>query len=768
MKKDFKKWNNFINERKELIREFNRKDKEEIMSVADNFSISYEIELESYERINAGEDDFDSRLLDAAASYLSDDYFTEMAEQMTADDFLEETLKIDDLEEFIKRYLTEHDDMPVESTWAAIFELAATISPVYKDKILKPFKGLDNDIAVASKFAVILNKLMGPDSVKYLLGRNFEFAEQGRLKGIVPDGEKTTLILTSDISDVGRLVKEYIFDYGASDSLFMPNRASQSPVTAKDLLEELISPEAVDDIYDFVNNNLFKTFFGDERIEYLTFEDITSATVSDSYDNTIVAEILEYIQGEARERVEAYAEDQSNEYADDPVNYLADMGIDEESYAFDLVDGSSGDPRALLAEYLPNFMREYEDKLKFEDDQSLINGVEFSMDNPMYMTGIDEAFRFLELFFSDLNKQNNFRMDRRTGLHTNIGYLKDGEPVGSYNVMKALLALNHDFAMKGFEDRKGSRWASDIKEVILKSLGQGFAESRPSTLKDTVKKLKSHPDLPRALRDIDLQVQNLVPYNPKAFGFNIAYIDDRKYIEFRYPGGTEPTLEKMKEATLYYCHLVRQAADPEYKKREYYKKFIGLVNNLSAENLRGPIEDLKTAYKVLDRGVIYSLNSDGNPTSGTPGLNMYNAIKALSPSTKEIENIKERLLSLISQPDEPYNYPKSRISIVLNNTHLIRYAGIDKEKKQVFLEILVKYPMQKLKTRKYSIRPSFVLDNTANGALSNANNRFNELYRADPAISSLFDETGISPNDLKILLEDLFRQASANSKKGED
>lgn len=77
-------------------------------------------------------------------------------------------------------------------------------------------------------------------------------------------------------------------------------------------------------------------------------------------------------------------------------------------------------------------------------------------------------------------------------------------------------------------------------------------------------------------------------------------------------------------------------------------------------------------------------------------------------------------------------------------------------------------PMQKLKTRKYSIRPSFVLDNTANGALSNANNRFNELYRADPAISSLFDETGISPNDLKILLEDIFRQASANSKKGED
>ena len=765
MKKDFKKWNNFINERKELIREFNRKDKEEIMSVADNFSISYEIELESYERINAGEDDFGSRLLDAAASYLSDDYFTEMAEQMTADDFLEETLKIDDLEEFMKRYLTEHDDMPVESTWAAIFELAATISPAYKDKILKPFKGLDDNVIVASKFAVILNKLMGPDSVKHLLGRNFEFAEQGRLKGIVPDGEKTTLILTSDISDVGRLVKEYIFDYRASDNLFMPNKASLSPVTAMDLLQELTSPETVDDIYDFVSNSFFKTFFGDERIEYLTFEDIASATVSDSYDNTIVAEILEYIQGEARQRVEDAAEGEADEYADDPVSYLADMGVDEESYAFDLFDGSSayGDPRALLAEHLPNFMREYEDKLKFEDDQSLQNGVEFSMDNPMYMTGIDEAFRFLELFFSDLNKQNNFRMDRRTGLHTNIGYLKDGKPVGSYNVTKALLALNHDFAMKGFENRKGSRWASDIKEVILKSLGQGFAESRPSTLKDTVEKLKNHPNLPRALRDIDLQVQNLVPYNPKAFGFNIAYIDDRKYIEFRYPGGTEPTLEKMKEATLYYCHLVRQAADPEYKKREYYKKFIGLINNLSPENLKGPTKNLKEAVKILDKGVIYSFNNEGGEDRG-PGPNMLQVIKALNPSTKEIENIKERLFKAIRQVDS-----NSRFLKIFLNTHLFRYVGVEKGAerwRRLHFEILVEYP--ELKKKKYTRLPSVLLDEVANGAFKNADNRFEDIYKSEPSVRSVLDEAGISPSDLRVLFRDLFRQASANSKKGED
>ena len=765
MKKDFKKWNNFVNERKELIREFNRKDKEEIMSVADNFSISYEIELESRESINADEDDYGSRLLDAAASYLSDYYFTEMAEQMGADYFLEEILKIDDLEEFIKLYLTEHDDMPVESTWAAIFELAATISPAYKDKILKPFKGLDDNVIVASKFAIILNKLMGPESVKYLLGRNFEFAEQGRLKGIVPDGEKTTLILTSDISDVGRLVKEYIFDYGASDNLFMPNKASQSPVTAKDLLQELTSPEAVDDIYDFVSNSFFKTFFGDKRIEYLTFEDITSATVSDSYDNTIVPEILEYIQGEAREQIEAYAEDQSSEYADDPVGYLADLGIDEESYAFDLVDGSgsSGDPRVLLAKYLPNFMREYEDKLKFEDDQSLQNGVEFSMDNPMYMTGIDEAFRFLELFFSDFNKQNNFRMDRRTGLHTNIGYLKDGKPVGSYNVTKALLALNHDFAMKDFEDRKGSRWAGDIKAVILKSLGQGFARSRPNTLKDTIEKLKSHPDLPRALRDINLQVQNLIPYNPKAFGFNIAYIDDRKYIEFRYPGGTEPTLENMKEATLYYCHLVRQAADPEYKKREYYKKFIGLINNLSVENLSGPTKNLKEAVKILDKGVIYSFNNEGGEDRG-PGPNMLQVIRALNPSTKEIENIKERLFKAIRQVDL-----NSRFLKIFLNTHLFRYVGVEKGAerwRRLHFEILVEYP--ELKKKKYTRLPSVLLDEVANGAFKNADNRFEDIYKSEPSVRSVLDEAGISPSDLRVLFRDLFRQASANSKKGED
>lgn len=763
MKLILESWRRYLKE--ELLTEFNRKDKEEIMSVADNFSISYEIELESRESINADEDDYGSRLLDAAASYLSDYYFFEWANQLPADDFLEETLKIDDLEEFIKLYLTEHDDMPAESTWAAIFELAATISPAYKDKILKPFKGLDDNVIVASKFAIILNKLMGPKSVKYLLGRNFEFAEQGRLKGIVPDGEKTTLILTSDISDVGRLVKEYIFDYGASDNLFMPNKASQSPVTAKDLLQELTSPEAVDDIYDFVSNSFFKTFFGDKRIEYLTFEDITSATVSDSYDNTIVPEILEYIQGEAREQIEAYAEDQSSEYADDPVGYLADLGIDEESYAFDLVDGSgsSGDPRVLLAKYLPNFMREYEGKLKFEKDASLVNGIEFSMDNPPYMTGLDEAFKFLELFFEDYNKQAVFRFDTNTGLHTNIGYLKDGEPVGSYNVTKALLALNHDFAMKGFENRKGSRWAGDIKEVILKSLGQDFAQSRPSTLKDTVEKLKSHPDLPRALRDINLQVQNLIPYNPKAFGFNIAYIDDRKYIEFRYPGGTEPTLKKMKEATLYYCHLVRQAADPEYKKREYYKKFIGLINNLSTENLRGPTKNLKAAVKILDKGEIYSFNNEGGEDRG-PGPNMLQVIKALNPSTKEIENIKERLFKALRQVDS-----NSRFLKIFLNTHLFRYVGVEKGAerwRRLHFEILVEYP--ELKKKKYTRLPSVLLDEVTNGAFKNADNRFEDIYKSEPSVRSVLDEAGISPSDLRVLFRDLFRQASANSKKGED
>ena len=155
--------------------------------------------------------------------------------------------------------------------------------------------------------------------------------------------------------------------------------------------------------------------------------------------------------------VQLFTEERSqadwDEYQDDPEDYLDNMGYEwEDSYE---PEGGSGDFYELMEEHFPRFMEKWADQLKFEPDGSLRNGIEFSMDTPKFMTGLDTAFEFLKDFFFDYNRQDNFQFDANTGLHTNIGYLDDdGKSHKEYNLMKALLFLNHDFAFKEFGKKR--------------------------------------------------------------------------------------------------------------------------------------------------------------------------------------------------------------------------------------------------------------------------------------------------------------------------
>ena len=65
---------------------------------------------------------------------------------------------------------------------------------------------------------------------------------------------------------------------------------------------------------------------------------------------------------------------------------------------------------------LPNFMKEYEDILKFEKDTSLTKnrGIEFSIDEEtLYMKGLDNAIKFLTTFFKDYEAQDDFKYSDR-------------------------------------------------------------------------------------------------------------------------------------------------------------------------------------------------------------------------------------------------------------------------------------------------------------------------------------------------------------------
>ena len=68
--------------------------------------------------------------------------------------------------------------------------------------------------------------------------------------------------------------------------------------------------------------------------------------------------------------------------------------------------------KELLRTALPNFMKKYEDILKFEKDTSLTKnrGVEFSINKEnLYMKGLDSAIEFLTIFFKDYEAQDDFK-----------------------------------------------------------------------------------------------------------------------------------------------------------------------------------------------------------------------------------------------------------------------------------------------------------------------------------------------------------------------
>jgi hypothetical protein len=103
------------------------------------------------------------------------------------------------------------------------------------------------------------------------------------------------------------------------------------------------------------------------------------------------------------------------------------------------------------------------------------------------------------------------------------------------------------------------------------------------------------------------------PSNAKSLGFNIRYIDRLGYVEFRYPGGKQPTLENMRKATLYYAYVIKQAVDPTYKKKEYEQKLVKLMTSL-ASHVERPTE-VKTVKALMKKGAIYLLPDFGGDRS---------------------------------------------------------------------------------------------------------------------------------------------------------
>jgi len=593
-------WRQYLTE--DLLTEFDRSDKEALMDEQGRFTISYEIELESRDDVG----DKPGGRAEYARNYLTFDYFADSWNEREASDFWHGYLDEENPEawELVNKYLLEeYDDTDANLTELILFAIGVKDN----EQNEKEFNTLYNNIIKegSRENKAFIEMLQGdPDIVEDLKSRGvtLQTARQRTLPlgDDTPEEETVALGLQPDV--VEDLVKSYLFDPNKN---FIPNQwVADKTLDLETFLGRAGWGEEASDWRDHGSEQI-KTFIIDGGANYPTVGHLTYFNFGREEEGTqwksyYLKEIAKMVAEASTKFVEERSQADWDEYQSDPEDYLDNIGYEwEESYEGD----KDGDLYKLMEEHFPRFMEKWADQLKFEPDGSLRNGIEFSMDDPKFMTGLDTAFEFLKDFFFDYNRQDNFQFDVNTGLHTNIGYLDDdGESHKDYNLMKALLFLNHDFAFKEFGQRKGTQWATDLKSDIVEKIEKAFKQDR-TRFKDLAMKLYKEDKLDELGRELSRFVDNYAPSNPKSLGFNIHYIDRLGYVEFRYPGGKGPTLEKMKNATLYYAYVIKQAVDADYKKKEYQSKLVKLMTNL-AGHVDRPTE-VKKIKEFMKKGEVY-------------------------------------------------------------------------------------------------------------------------------------------------------------------
>jgi hypothetical protein len=223
-------------------------------------------------------------------------------------------------------------------------------------------------------------------------------------------------------------------------------------------------------------------------------------------------------------------------------------------------------------EYLPNFTKKWIDKIDFVEDATLDRGIEIK--NKTYLSGISEGIEMINDFYFDLNKQKYWSFSSRTGLHINIGV---SNPKAKWNPIKGLLMLN--------DYNEGEKPPLVFKDMIWR-INNSFCGSLIPSIKNMgdqdIKILKDAiklDDLQSSEKIMNTFLTNKInKWGYKNFGFNITKLK-HNYIEFRYAGGDIPKdilIEKLK----YFTFVVYTMTNPEYKKREYLKKFYKFIDTL--------------------------------------------------------------------------------------------------------------------------------------------------------------------------------------------
>lgn len=222
-----------------------------------------------------------------------------------------------------------------------------------------------------------------------------------------------------------------------------------------------------------------------------------------------------------------------------------------------------------VKEHLPNFFSKWWRLLKFELDNTLKRGVEFSLLS--YVEGIDKAIEMIEDFYKEFNEQTYWYMSERTGIHINIGV----NYKANWNILKGFLMISDEgeqsFTFKNMEWRQKSLYT----QTFLPKLKKDIEGDREKVMKHS-----QFQDLKKMEDFFGKYILNRIEeHGYKNYGFNITRIENLNYVEFRYPGG-KVSKDVLIDKLYYFCYVVYLMTDEKYKRREYLKKVYKFIDNL--------------------------------------------------------------------------------------------------------------------------------------------------------------------------------------------
>lgn len=654
-----KKWSQYLEENQEVLNEFNRKDEEAVMADEENFTVAFEIELESegYDEDDMYEAEQEARR-EAAENYFgydAEEFFrSDVYDNLTPEEIgFEEP---DDGAEMIEWYYDNTSTNPsqLEIIYIALaYQGESEAEDVFDeaiDKVLnEPMPFLKMVYGDSTRIAE-LQELLGWSDDQMTMGFEVEGGKQYP-EPIEKIGASRAAMLK--IIDYYLINLRSLSGRGGPGNIFP---TSKKPVDMEKFVNTFSSQNQqwfAEQAHEALDSDVFdiKGAYGYHQIQTI-MDEINSSNIK-YWSQKIMARYRSEVEEKADEGVQSRYE----EFTDDPIQWLESMGyedyqwFDEDNWRDNYTGEGSGygcdvyELERAMEDNFPNFMSKYQNTLKFEEDGSLSCGIEFSQDNPPYMLGLDAAIEYLTDFFDEYDNQSVLRMTQNTGLHTNIGYLgEEGGLAEEYNLFKALMFLNHTYATKGvgFPSRERSGWTKDLKKPALHNI-EKFAEQLPddSSHEDVLtKKSLMKKYLSREFDELGGILSNQVAQQAqrmgaKSIGFNVNYTSRLNYIEFRYPGKEDATLESMTKALKYYAFIVKAAADPTFKKREYIKDLVGFMNTLKGEP--ESVANIKFAKEIKKGDLLLSMNSYQNNLKKILIYNMIQATELNPEANPEIE-----------------------------------------------------------------------------------------------------------------------------------